>query len=84
MRPALIAALIVASVTPAFADSTSGTVVAFDRKANVLVMDDKTVWSLETLASVPEGLKSGDVITIQYTSNADNGWGKINAIQIDG
>ncbi|SNR81789.1 hypothetical protein [Puniceibacterium sediminis] len=84
MRAALIASLLAVSAVPAFADSTSGTVVAFDRKANVLVLDDKTVWSLETLKSVPEDLKSGDVIMIDFTSNADNGWGKINAIEIKG
>ncbi|MGY9049318.1 hypothetical protein P775_21480 [Puniceibacterium antarcticum] len=84
MRPLLIACLLATAAAPAFADSTSGRVVAFDRKANVLVMDDKTVWSLETLKVVPEGLKSGDLIKIDYTSNADNGWGKINAIVIKG
>ena len=84
MRPILIASLLAASVTPAFADSTSGMVVAFDRKANVLVLEDKTVWSLETLKVVPAALKSGDMVEINYTSNADNGWGKINTIEIKG
>ncbi len=84
MRSVIIAALIAAIAAPAFADSTSGTVVAFDRKANVLVLNDKTVWSLETLKTIPAGLKSGDLVQINFTSNADNGWGKIDEIVIKG
>ncbi|WP_146590044.1 hypothetical protein [Puniceibacterium confluentis] len=84
MRSLLIAALVSVSAVPALADSTTGKVVAFDRKANVLVLEDKTIWSLETLTTVPEDLKSGDMVEIRYNSNADNGWGRINAIEIKG
>jgi hypothetical protein len=84
MRALLTTAALIAAVTPAFADSTQGTVVAFDRVAKVLVLEDKTVWSLETLKDIPADLKSGDDVTIDFTSNADNGWGKINAIVIGG
>ena len=84
MRSLIAAALLAATAAPALADSTQGTILAYDRVANVIVLDDKTVWSLETLKTIPEGLKAGDVITIQFTSNADNGWGKINAIEVQG
>ncbi|QFS82590.1 hypothetical protein FIU97_07190 [Roseivivax sp. THAF40] len=81
----LIAAIFIAAVaTPVIADSTTGTVLAFDRKANVIVLTDKTVWSLETLEEVPADLKAGDVIEIDFRSNADNGWDKINAVVIKG
>lgn len=84
MRAFLTTVLLIAAAAPAFADSTQGTVVAFDRVAKVLVLADKTVWSLETLKEIPADLKSGDAVTIDFTSNADNGWGKINAITIKG
>ena len=84
MRSLIAAALLAVTAVPAFADSTQGTVLAFDRVANVIVLEDKTVWSLETLKIVPEGLKAGDMVEINFTSNADNGWGRINAVTIKG
>ena len=84
MRSLIAAALLAATAVPAFADSTQGTVLAYDRVANVIVLEDKTVWSLETLKIVPEGLKAGDMVEINFTSNADNGWGRINAVTIKG
>ena len=82
MRTALIAALLSAAAFPALADSVSGEVLAFDRVANLIVLDDKTVWSLETLADTPEELAAGKIVTIEYTSNADNGWQKLNSVTI--
>ena len=84
MRSLIAAALLAVTAVPAFADSTQGTVLAYDRVANVIVLEDKTVWSLETLKIVPEGLKAGDMVEINFTSNADNGWGRINAVTIKG
>ncbi|MGR3271763.1 hypothetical protein DU478_19890 [Thalassococcus profundi] len=84
MRSLIAAALLAVTAVPAFADSTQGTVLAYDRVANVIVLEDKTVWSLETLKTVPEGLKAGDTVEINFTSNADNGWGRINAVTIKG
>ncbi|MFZ5963301.1 hypothetical protein ACOXXX_10145 [Thalassococcus sp. BH17M4-6] len=82
MRAFLVSALLASAALPAFADSTQGTVLAFDRVANVMVLTDKTVWSLETLDVVPADLKAGDVVEIDFHSNADNGWDKINAVVI--
>lgn len=71
--------------SPALADSTGGVVVAFDRVDHVLVLDDKTIWDLATAGDlVPEGLKAGDQVTIQYDSAGDSGVGKITAISVDG
>ncbi|SIT18789.1 hypothetical protein SAMN05421759_1352 [Roseivivax lentus] len=84
MRSLIVAVFIAAIATPIFADSTTGTVLAFDRQANVIVLTDKTVWSLETLKDVPAELKAGGVIEIDFRSNADNGWDKINAVVIKG
>jgi len=71
--PSLALALAVLAL-PASADLLDGTVLAHDRKANVIVLSDKTVWSLETLAQPLEGdLVAGDRIEIDYESNEDDG-----------
>ena len=78
MRTAILAFALLA--TPALADSTTGTVLAFDRVDMILVMDDKTVWELPDTLELPEDLKAGDVITIDWDSNGDSGVGSYNSI----
>lgn len=69
--------------TPALADTTSGVVLAYDRVDQVLVLDDKTIWDLAPAKDiVPEGLRAGDEVTIDYVSAGDSGVGKINAITV--
>ena len=42
------------TASPVFAqDISDGTILAFDRKANILIFTDKTVWPLEKLVSEP-------------------------------
>lgn len=54
------------------ADINEGLVLAYDRRANILVMSDRTVWALELSRSpVPAGLKSGDRVRIEYDSDED-------------
>ena len=54
------------------ADISEGTVLVFDRKANLLVLTDRTVWALELSKSpAPAGLKSGDRIRIEYDSDEE-------------
>ncbi|MEQ8710153.1 MAG: hypothetical protein RIC36_14265 [Rhodospirillales bacterium] len=73
----------VTAFTAAFAASTEGTVVAFDRKAKVIVLDDKTVWTIVgSEDAVPATLKAGDVIVIDYVSTGDDGIQKISTITI--
>jgi hypothetical protein len=49
-----------------------GTVLAYDRKARLLVFADKTAWSLENMqATLPFGLNAGDRIEIDYESDED-------------
>jgi len=79
----LPAIALIATALPALADSTGGTVVAYDRVEGVIVLDDKTVWDIPDTLELPENLVAGDVITIDYTSNGDNGVGKYNAITRD-
>ena len=62
-------------------DIVEGTILAFDRKANVLVFTDKTVWPLEKLESpAPANLNAGDRVRIQYDSNEDDGVTAIHSI----
>jgi len=84
VRPLIIAALLAAAAVPALADTSSGTIVAYDRVANILVLNDKTVWSLGTLKNPPEGLAAERIITIDFTTAGDSGWARINSVCIKG
>lgn len=64
------------------ADISEGTVLVFDRKANLLVLTDRTVWALELAKSpAPAGLKSGDRIRIEYDSD-EEGVSSIYGIEV--
>lgn len=82
MRTLIVTTLAALAPVVAIADETAGTVLAYDRVANVIVLEDKSVWSLETLAEVPAELAAGQHVTIDFKSNGDNGWEKINAVVI--
>jgi hypothetical protein len=79
MRAFLIASLVLCAA-PALADETEGTVLAFDRVANVLVLDDKTVWSLGAKTEVSPDLMAGDVVKIIYVGGGDAGIGPITSV----
>ena len=75
--------LVLMSASVAAQDITESTVLAYDRKANILVLTDRSVFPLEKLVGdVPSGLKSGDRITIKYESNEDDGITKILSIMV--
>lgn len=82
MRTVITVAILgVMAASPALADSTTGTVAAFDRVDHILVLNDKTIWDLSSVVDlVPDNLRSGDKIKIDYTSAGDNGWGKVDSI----
>ena len=64
-------------------DITNGTILAFDRQANVIVFTDKTVWHLEKLESaVPGNLKAGERIDNNYESNEDEGVTVIHSVKV--
>jgi hypothetical protein len=81
MRYLLAFAAFAALATPALADTTTGTIVAFDRVANVIVMEDKTIWQLSADTVVPEGLLAGDSITITFTSLGDDGVKSVDKLE---
>ena len=77
---ALLLALVGASA-PALADELEGTVLAYDRVANVLVMRDKTVIPLETFeGEPPEDLVAGDRVAVRFDSNEDTGISMVHSV----
>ena len=80
MRLLLVSAALATFALPAFADDTSGTVVAYDRVAHVIVLDDNSVWTVPADFALPDNLVAGDRIVIDYQSNGDNGVGKYLSI----
>lgn len=56
------------------ADLLDGTVLAYDRKARIIVLADKSVMPLANLqGEMPEDLVAGDRIEISFESNEDDG-----------
>lgn len=54
------------------ADITEGTVLVYDRKANIIVLSDRTVWPLElSKSATPTGLEAGNRIRIEYDSDEE-------------
>jgi len=85
MRVLLTSAALTLLAMHAFADSVSGTILAFDRVANIIVLDDKTIWTIPADFALPENLVAGDDILIDYKSNGDNGVGVYMSItRVDG
>lgn len=78
----LLASAILLSATQVNAkDVADGTILAFDRKARILVFTDKTVWPLEKMAGeLSEKLKAGDRIQIIYDAD-EEGVDKIYSIE---
>lgn len=78
MRILLAAALLAAA--PAFADETSGTVLAFDRVAGLIVLEDKTVWEVSADVTLPDNLAAGDMVTFVYESAGEDGFTKFESV----
>ncbi len=77
------AAILFASIATAHADSVTGVILAFDRKAQIIVLDDRTVWSLEThKGELPADLKAGDKIEIASEGAGENGVGSVTGIKL--
>ncbi len=79
MRALLLALPLVLS-TPAIADETTGKILAFDRVANVIVLDDKTIWPLADTTEISPDLVAGDMVKIDYVGGGDAGVASITSI----
>jgi hypothetical protein len=81
-RTVLASAILVSTCATAFADSVVGKILAYDRVATIIVMDDKTVWTREgTTTDVPPELKAGDKVTIDYETAGEDGITKISSLK---
>lgn len=81
LSAAIVSALLSLSA-PAFADSMTGTVAAFDRLAGIIVMTDKSIFSLDgAIVDIPPNLSAGDKITVDFEGDED-GISAINSIVI--
>lgn len=79
----IIASLVsTAAYSPAMADSTKGKILAYDRKAKIIVLSDKTVWTVEGSEGViPADLVAGDQVEIDFESAGEDGLTKIDAMK---
>ncbi|KAF0676396.1 hypothetical protein [Profundibacterium mesophilum] len=82
--PAAFTAAALLTAAPAFADSVTGEVVAYDRVANILVLDDKTIWTLSDVGGVaPDELEAGMSVSITYEALGEDGYSKVESIVIN-
>ena len=59
--------LLIAASTAGAQEITQGTILALDRKARLLVLEDRTVWALELMKSaIDAAIEAGDHIEISY------------------
>ena len=77
MRVILAVLALISSTAPAFADQVVATILAFDRVDHIIVLDDKTIWTIAADLVLPDGLAAGDSITIDFQGAAEHGIGKI-------
>lgn len=80
MRILFAAALAVSAALPAFADETEGLVLAYDRKASIIVLTDQTVWLLPEAVTTPEDLGRGDRVLFEYETAGEDGLTEITAM----
>lgn len=76
-----LATTLILVAAPAFADELSGTVIAFDRVDNVIILDDKSVLTIPNPEIIPVGLVAGDSITVEFDTNGDNGYGAFKSMK---
>lgn len=80
-----VAAAVMAAVLPSIAnaDTTTGTIVAIDRTANTISLADKTIWTTKgSEKAIPENLKAGDRVVINFDSPGEDGVREIKSITI--
>lgn len=86
MKRTLITATVLAAAltaTEGLADTFEGKVFAYDRVAERLVMEDKTVYTLSKAETeIPSTLSAGDRVTVDYVSLGEDGVGVISKVVI--
>ena len=79
MRHLLLSATLIAAAAPALADETTGVLLAYDRLANLIVLQDRTVYELGDML-VPADLQSGDRITLVFQTAGEDGITKVQEL----
>lgn len=77
---ALYFALPLVLALPVMADETTGTILAFDRVAKVIVLEDKTIWPLGEKTETSSDLVAGDKVKIEYVGGGDAGISSITSV----
>lgn len=76
------AALLIASATSVLAETVTGTVTKWNPKYRTITLDDMSKFaSIPKTVAVPESLKAGDRVIIEY-EGGENGYEIINSITI--
>lgn len=81
MRILLATVFALAAASPVLADESSGEILAYDRKANVIVLTDKTVWTIPAELELPADLVQGDKVQFEFTQKGDEGITAISKIE---
>ena len=82
MTRTLFAAAIAVTAAPALADEVEGTVVAHDRLAHRVIMDDRTIYEYNPeTTKVPRAILAGDRVRIDFRGGED-GIESIQSIEI--
>ena len=80
--PTALLLSLVSLATPLHADELEGTVLAYDRKAALIVLQDKSVIPLASLqGEVPADLVAGDRIAVSFESNEDEGIHTVHSVE---
>jgi hypothetical protein len=73
--------LLIASFSPALADSVTAGVISWDSAERTITLEDYSQFAaIPGTVAVPD-IKSGDVITVDYSA-LDNGYDTINSITV--
>ena len=81
--PALVTMMALAMASVSFADTVTGKVVAYDRKAQVVVMEDRSIYSLANYdAPILSELEAGDTVKIETTGEGEDGYGLVTEVTI--
>lgn len=74
------AALAFFTALPTLADETQGHVLAYDRKAGIIILTDKTVWELPEDITLPEDVGKGDRLLFEYETAGEDGLTRIKGV----
>ena len=81
MKKIILALALAGVAAPVLGDETTGSIVAFDRKAGVIVLSDRTIWELTPGTLIPAYLSAGDRVRIVYQTAGEDGITSIDELE---